>query len=126
MNQYLMIFRQQQNTAGNAANEEQMKAAVQQWQTWIAGIAAQGNLVGTNRLLPEGKTLRADNITDGPYVEGKEVIGGYLLIKANSLNDAVEMAKGCPGLKMNAVVEVRSVMYMEQNATAKNFLEQKA
>jgi len=124
MNEYLMIFR-------NAANEttptpDQMKTAVLQWQKWIGDIVRNGRYSGTNRLLRDGKTVRSGKVvTDGPYAESKELVGGYLLVKAASIDDAVEMAHGCPGLLYGGNVEVRSVMPIEYDANASNFLEEK-
>ena len=124
MKEYMMIFRNEKKDDKPSA--EQMNTMMQQWQSWIGGIAAKGNYSGTNRLLPEGKTIRSNKaITDGPYVEGKEMIGGYLIVKANSIDEAMEMAKTCPGLLYGGNVEVRSVMEIESDAYSKNFLEAK-
>ena len=114
MKEYLMLFRNEKSEGAEPPSPEQMQATMQQWQTWIKGIAEQGKYSGTNRLQPEGKTLKPGNIiTDGPYAEAKEMIGGYLLVKADSLDEAVELAKGCPGLQYGGNVEVRSVLPME-------------
>jgi hypothetical protein len=78
---------------------------------WIGSIAAQNKLKDRgNRLTPEGKVLKSkDLITDGPYLEIKESILGYSVIKAESWEEAVEIAKGCPIFKTNGTVEVREV-----------------
>ena len=77
-------------------------------------VAAQGTgVVGTNGLNPAGKVLRGPkgrSVTDGPYAEGKEVVGGYVLIEAENLDAAVAAASDCPGLDYQMVVEVRAVM----------------
>ena len=126
MKEYMMIFRNEKKEGGEMPPAEQMQAMVKQWQSWIGGIAAKGKYSGTNRLLPEGKTIKPNKVvTDGPYVEGKEMVGGYLVVKANSLDEAVEMAKSCPGLQYGGNVEVRSVMNIEYDAASKNFLEEK-
>ena len=52
-------------------------------------------------------------ITDGPYAEVKEIVGGYLLVKTDTLDDAVELSKGCPGLLDGGTVEVRDVMVFD-------------
>jgi hypothetical protein len=76
--------------------------------------------------LPEGKTVKPNKvITDGPFVEAKEMVGGYLIVKANSLDEAVEMAKTCPNLVYGGNVEVRSVMPIEEDIKSKQFLESK-
>ncbi len=110
MNEFMMIFRNDYNPDFNPS-PEQMQESIRQWQDWIGGIAEQGKFVGTNRLGFQGKTLKANNvITDGPYAEVKEIIGGYVIVKANSLNEAFEMAKGCPILNIGGNVEVRDIM----------------
>jgi hypothetical protein len=58
-------------------------------------------------------------------MEVKEMIGGYLIVKANSLEEAVEMAKSCPNLEYGGNVEVRAVMNIEYNTAAENFLAPK-
>jgi hypothetical protein len=126
MNEYMMIFRNEKMEGAQAPSAEQMKAVMSQWQSWIKGIATKGKYSGTNRLLSEGKTLKPGNaVTDGPYAEVKEVVGGYLIVKASSLEDAVELAKSCPNLIYGGNVEVRSVMPINSDVNSDNFLEQK-
>ena len=81
---------------------------------WIGGIAAQNKLVDRgNRLFPSGKVVKPGNIiTDGPYSEIKESIGGYSIVKADSLEEATELAKGCPALTVGGSVEVREIREM--------------
>jgi hypothetical protein len=126
MKEYMMIFRNEKKEGGEMPSAEQMQTVMKQWQSWISGIAAKGKYSGTNRLLSEGKTIKPNKvITDGPYVEAKEVVGGYLVGKANSIDEAVEMAKSCPGLLYGGNVEVRSVMPIEYDAKSENFLTEK-
>ena len=126
MKEYMLIFRNEKADVHAEMPEEQMKAVMQQWQKWIGDIAAKGQFAGPNRLLPEGKTIKPGNvISDGPYAEVKEVIGGYLIVKAKSLDDAVAVAKSCPGLLTGGNVEVRSVMSIDVDAKSKNFLGEK-
>ena len=115
-----MIFRHDSETEPSA---EAMPVAMQQWQAWISDIAKQGKFSGTNRLLPEGKTLKPNNVvTDGPYVEAKEMLGGYVIVKTDSFEDAIKIAKSCPNLLYGGNVEVRSVMSIDSNPTSKTFL----
>ncbi len=110
MTEFMMIFRNDYNPAFSPS-PEQMQASIKQWQDWIGGIAAQGKFVSTNRLGFEGKTLKPNNvITDGPYVEVKEMVGGYIVVKANDLNEAIQLAHGCPILHIGGHVEVRNVV----------------
>jgi hypothetical protein len=126
MKEYMLIFRNEKNDSAPKPTAEQMQAAMGQWQNWITGVARQGKYSGTNRLLPEGKTVRPGKaVSDGPYVEAKEYIGGYLIVKANSIDEATEIAKSCPGLQMGGNVEVRSVMPIDSDVKSPNFLAEK-
>jgi hypothetical protein len=125
MKEFIMLFRHEQ--PGAEPSPEQMQQMVKLWQTWIKGIAQKGNFSSTNRLLPEGKTLKQNNvITDGPHMESKEMIGGYLIVKANSLDEAVELAKACPNLTGGGgTVEVRALMSIDADPGSDSFLNQK-
>ncbi len=108
----MMIFRMTPNPAMQLT-PEQMQASVKQWQDWIGGIASQGKFVGTNQLGFEGKTLGPGKvITDGPYAEVKEIIGGYVIVKTGNLDEAMLLAEGCPILQIGGNVEVRDVIKM--------------
>ena len=65
--------------------------------------------------MPGGKLVSGANktVTDGPYTEGKEVVGGFFIINANSLDEAAEIAKGCPDFEQGGSVQVRQVMKIE-------------
>lgn len=106
----MMIFRNDYNPSFKPS-PEQIQAMIKQYQDWIGGIAAQGKFIGTNRLGFEGKTLKPNNvIADGPYAEIKEIVGGYMLVKANDLEEAMKLAEGCPILTIGGSVEVRNIM----------------
>jgi hypothetical protein len=82
-----------------------MQASIKQWQGWIGGIAAQGKFVSTNALNFESKVVKLNNIvTDGPYVEMKEMVGGYIIVKTNTLDEAIKLADGCPALLLGGNV----------------------
>ncbi|MFA6469319.1 MAG: YciI family protein [Bacteroidota bacterium] len=88
------------------------KMDYKQWQDWIGGIAAQKKFVDSGKQLGiSGSVVKPNNVvTDGPFVEIKEMLGGYMFIKAESLAEATEMAKGCPLIISNeGSVEVRPV-----------------
>jgi hypothetical protein len=113
MSDFLFVFRADPNAVPKGSPEE-MQAITKQWMDWIGSIAAQNKLANRgNRLYPSGKVLRGNNIiTDGPYTELKETLGGYSIIKADSLEEAVGLAKGCPGLLFGGSVEVREINAM--------------
>jgi len=123
MKEFMMIFRNEKSDGSKIPSEEQMQLIMSEWQSWIKGIAANGKFSGTNRLYPEGRTLKPGNIvTDGPYAEVKEMIGGYLIVKADSLEEAVKMAESCPNIKYGGNVEVRTVMPINNEPASNSFL----
>ena len=113
MKDYLLVYRADFSFMANRTPEE-IQAAAKKWMDWIGSIAAQNKLTDRgNRLNPSGKVLKSDNIvTNGPYAEIKESIGGYSIIKADSYEAAIELAKGCPVLTMGGNVEVREISVM--------------
>ena len=115
MKEFLLIFRREIASNEPQPSPEQMQASMKLWQDWLGGIAAQNKLVSNgNRLYSKGKVVRPGNIiTDGPYVEIKEAVGGYSIIRAESLEEATEISKGCPIFTlMNGNVEVREIIPM--------------
>ncbi|WP_080057723.1 YciI family protein [Spirosoma aerolatum] len=117
MDKFMLVFHSpySQETALMDMSPEAMQAEIQKWNTWIGGIAAQGKLIGTDALAPIGKTMTKGGqvITDGPFTEGKEIVGGYMLLTAASLDEAVELAKGCPMFDSEGTVEVRPIINFE-------------
>lgn len=113
MKDYLLVYRADFSFMGNRTPEE-LQANTKRWMDWIGSIAAQNKLTDRgNRLDPSGKVIKSDNIvTNGPYAEIKETIGGYSIIKADSYEAAIELAKGCPVLTMGGNVEVREISVM--------------
>jgi hypothetical protein len=111
--QYLLLLHQP-NT-GPGPTPEQLQQIMAQFKTWMDGLHAKGIVAGTNGLEPTGKILREPGgavITDGPYAEAKEIVGGYILINAANLDEAMAIARGCPGLNHRLAVEVRPVRPM--------------
>jgi hypothetical protein len=113
MKEFMMIFRNDYRP-DLSSSPEQMQEIMKSWMDWMGSMAAQNKLSSPgNRLGAEGKTVKPGNIiTDGPYVEIKESVGGYIIVKANSIEEAAEMAKGCPILQVGGNVEVRNVIDM--------------
>lgn len=111
MTEFMMIFRNAY-TPDVKLSPEQMQESVKQWQDWIGSIAAQGKFVGTTRLSSVGaKIMKPNNIiTDGPYMELKEIVGGSLTVKADSMEDAMKLAVGCPVFNYGGSLELREVI----------------
>ena len=110
MKDFLLVFRNDYSAMPKSSPEE-MQAIMKQWMDWIGGIAAQNKLTSPgNSLKGGGKVVRPDNvITDGPYTEIKELIGGYTIVKADSIEEAVTLTSGCPILAIGGNVEVREI-----------------
>lgn len=82
------------------------------WNDWIGGIAAQGKLVSHSKLSTEGKVLKSGGVvTDGPFVEIRERLGGLIVIRAENFEEATTLAHGCPVLEYNGNVEIREIMH---------------
>jgi len=110
MKEFLLVFRNDPEVMA-ARTEEEIHATGKKWMDWMGGIAAQNKLVSKgNRLSPDGKVVKPGNVvTDGPYTEIKETIGGYSIIKSDSYEEAVDLAKGCPIYVIGGNVEVREI-----------------
>lgn len=93
---------------------EEMQQHMQDWATWFGGMAEAGKFVGGQPLVREGKSLidSGHRVIDRPLAEGKEIVGGYVIVKADTLDEATEMAKGCPGFEHDCTIEVREIMPM--------------
>lgn len=92
---------------------EQMQQSFEKWMSWIAGMKAQGQYLAGEPLEEHGKVLRGPRgtkVTDGPFVEAKEIVAGYMLIKADSFEHASAIARDCPGFETGGSVEVRQIM----------------
>ena len=110
MKDFMLIFVAGEGSAN--FSPEEMQHHMGQWFNWINGLKAKGLYVSGEALLPVGKTIKGVDavVTDGPFAESKEVVGGYFIIKAESLDDAAEMGKASPDLPYGGSVEVRELM----------------
>ena len=81
----------------------------------MGGIGAQVKLKNPGDALGfEGKTMHADGtVTDGPYAEVKEIVGGFIVVSSETIEEATELAKGCPALSNGGKVEIRDIMILE-------------
>ncbi len=115
MKEFLLIFRREVETLPGDMSPEQIQAMMKPWQDWIGGIAAQNKLAnGGNRLASEGKVVKPGSlITDGPYVEMKEAVGGYIIVKTDNIEEAAELSKTCPILSVGGNVEIRPIIGMD-------------
>lgn len=112
MNEFLLIIRRDLISKDATPSPEQMQASIKPFQDWIGGIAAQNKLAAPpKRWDGDGRVVKQnDTVTNGPFAEIKESIGGLLMIRAADYDEAVEIAKGCPILQWGASVEVRMAL----------------
>jgi hypothetical protein len=110
MKEFALLFRFPDLDYSKISPKE-LQALKEKWQDWVGGIAAEGKLSNNGlRLAMEGKVLKPGGvITDGPFVELKERLGSFIVIKAESLEDATTLAHGCPALDSNGSVEIRPI-----------------
>jgi hypothetical protein len=109
MKEFVMIIRLEQLPEINFSPEE-MQAGMAVWEKWVDDIIARNILVSRgNRLGDDGRTIRDGKIiTNGPFVETKEIIGGYLIIRANSIDEAADIAKSAPIVGIGSI-EIRGL-----------------
>ncbi len=109
---YLFVFRHPTDVPDRSP--EEMQKNFEKWMTWIQSMKAKGQYVAGEPLedVP-AKVLRGRRgakISDGPYVESKEVVAGYMLIAAQDFDAAARVAQDCPGYDMGCSVEIRQIM----------------
>ena len=85
----------------------------EQYMAWLKGVQERGAYIGSGKLHDQtGRrlTVRGGEVIDGPFIESKDAVGGYMMIEAASLNEATDVARGCPVLHLqNGYVEVRLI-----------------
>ncbi len=110
MKEFLLIMRHEDGA--KLASPEQMQIWMKQTMDWIDGIAAKNKFIsGTGLPFDDARVVRQNNVvTNGPFGDIKETIGGFIIVKAETVEEAVEFAKGCPVLQGEGnSVEVRKV-----------------
>ncbi|MBB6109181.1 Uncharacterized conserved protein [Mucilaginibacter lappiensis] len=110
MKEYALIFRHEDGQ--KVASPEQIQIWMKQTMDWITTIAAKNKFVsGTGLPFDDARVVHANKtVTNGPFGEIKETIGGYIIVKADTVDEAVEFAKGCPVLQGEGnTVEVRTI-----------------
>ena len=94
---------------------EQMQASMTEWMAWIDKLAKDGRYVSGEPLMTGGKLIKGNikGVTDGPYAEGKEVVGGYFIINAENYDEAVALCADYPDFDKDGSIQVRQVMKMD-------------
>jgi hypothetical protein len=114
MSKFMFIFR-----GGGYAGEAKLSPTelgqhLAKWNAWTESLIAAGRLANAQALThpPRGTTLRGRDriVTDGPYAESKDLVSGIVVVEAASLDEAGELARGCPIFEFDGSVEVRPVL----------------
>lgn len=113
MKNFLYLFRGGDEQFENQSPEE-MQAHMARWGEWMASIGSDDQPAEGFPLQAEGKVVwkSGELITDGPFTEGKEIVGGYVLVAAKDMDHAVNLSKTCPIFEFGGTVEVREIAEM--------------
>jgi hypothetical protein len=109
MNEFVYLYR----GGESGRSPEQAQKVMQKWMAWFKELAEKGHIKDRGQPLERtGKLVKGKQktVTDGPFAEAKDIVGGYTLIEARDLDQAVELSKGCPIFEFEGGVEVRPVM----------------
>jgi hypothetical protein len=111
MSEFLFLYR----SPAPQGSPEQMQKTMQKWTAWMKELGEKGHLKNEGHPLERtGKLVKGKQktVTDGPFAEAKDAIGGYSIVEARDLAHAVELAKGCPTFETDGAVEVRPIRKM--------------
>jgi hypothetical protein len=111
MPNFLYIFR---GGAMSRQSPQELQQQMQKWGAWIQQLRQDGHFKAGDPLENGGKVVRGSKkaVTDGPYAEAKDLVGGYLLIEARNIDQATELSRGCPALDVEGTVEIRPIAAM--------------
>ena len=107
MADFMFLFR-----GGREQTPAEMQAGMQKWLSWMADLKEKGHFKTGQPLDARAGTVvrgRSKAVTDGPFAEAKDLVGGYMLLSAKDLAEATELSKRCPILELDGVVEVRVI-----------------
>ena len=112
MSEFVFLYR----GGETGRSPERAQQMMQKWMTWMKELGAKGHIKDQGHPLERSGKLvqgKQKTVTDGPFAEAKDVVGGYTLIEARDLDQAAELSKGCPIFEVDGgAVEVRPVMKM--------------
>lgn len=110
MAKFMFVYRGG-NEQPKEMSPEEMQQVMQSWMTWIQGGMEAGWMVdGGDALMMEGKVVHPDSsVTDGPFAESKELVGGFSMVQAKDLDEATKLTAGCPMFAAGGTVEVRQL-----------------
>ncbi len=113
MPQYMLILHEEPMDYSQMSPED-IEAVIREYIEWSQAVEAKGKYVGGQKLKDDGgRQLNGFGsefrVTDGPYAEAKEIIGGFFTISATDYNEAVELAADCPHLKFGGRIELHEI-----------------
>ena len=112
MSEFVYLYRGGEE---RSSSPQEMQQIMQRWVDWLQGLAGQGHIKDKgNPLERKGLIVRGKQktVSDGPFAEAKDLVGGYTLVEARDIDQAAELSKGCPIFDAGGYVEVRPVMKM--------------
>jgi len=116
MSNFLYLFRGGDDDLKKNWSQQDREAHMLVWQKWMGELAQEGKLVDGLPLAQEGKVVEkgGEVVTDGPFAEGAELVGGYLIVAANDIKEATEISKGCPIFDYSGTtLEIREILSMD-------------
>jgi hypothetical protein len=117
MEKFMLIF--QGGMDPSKTSPEQMQKQMGKWMAWIEKLNKEGKYLAGEPLLPGGKLVTGKNkVIDGPYTEGKEVVGGFFLIQAKDIDEAIKICDDYPSFETGGTIQLRQVAKIEVPADA--------
>ncbi len=115
MKEFMMIFIGADYSELGLSPEE-IQNRMTKWWAWNNKMQDQGILRGGHALEPEAKNISGESrtVSDGPFIEGKELVGGYYIIEVENMDKAVEVAQDFPDFELGGTVEIRPVMVFDK------------
>jgi len=117
MSQFLYLYRMAEAARQDAmGTPERAQQNMQKWMAWMRDLDARGHLKDRGQPLERaGKVVKGQQktVSDGPYAETKDLVGGFTIVEARDIDQAVDLSRGCPILDGGGSVEIRPVMKMD-------------
>lgn len=111
MEKFMLIFHGGSDVSPEMKSPEAMQKHMQKWFAWVEKLQKEGRYDSGEALLPHGKFISGPNkvVTDGPFAESKELVGGYFIVKAKDMDEALKISQDYPDFIFNGKVQVRPV-----------------
>lgn len=110
MKNFMMLIREDLQLT-SSRTEEEMHAEIEEYTKWVESLSKDDFYISGDPLESAGRLMTKDDVhSDGPFIESKEAVSGYILVKARDLDHAVELGKGCPVFRYGGHLEVRPVL----------------